>query len=262
MPVESSVRERRRAETVHEIKQAALQQLAEAGPGGMSLRGVARAVGMTVQSLYHYFDNRDALLTVLVHDAHHAMADAVQASADATRGRSSRHRRLAAASAYREWAHANRPAFLLIYGTPVPGFEPLPESGTGLAAWRLAAPFSEVVFDGWTPAELASVALPTGGEPIASALADGGPPLPAGAEGPPRGAELPPGAMALFIELRARMHGLVVLELLGHLHPLQDHAAALFAAAMNRMSDEVDAQRGTGGVPAPPVAPDDLPWTA
>ena len=77
----SSVRDRRRAETVAEIKEAALQQLAEAGPGGFSLRGVARAVGMTVQSLYHYFANRDALLTVLVVDAHHAAADAVQAAA-------------------------------------------------------------------------------------------------------------------------------------------------------------------------------------
>ena len=62
----SSVRDRRRAETVAEIKEAALQQLVDAGPGGFSLRGVARAVGMTVQSLYHYFANRDALLTALI----------------------------------------------------------------------------------------------------------------------------------------------------------------------------------------------------
>ena len=132
-----SVRDRRRAETVAEIKEAALQQLAEAGPGGFSLRGVARAVGMTVQSLYHYFANRDALLTVLVVDAHHAAADAVQAAAEATRGRHPHERRLAACRAFREWALANRPAFLLLYGTPVPGFTPLPESDVGQAAWRL-----------------------------------------------------------------------------------------------------------------------------
>ena len=225
----ASVRDRRRAETVQEIKDAALQQLVEAGPGGFSLRGVARAVGMTVQSLYHYFANRDALLTVLVVDAHHAAADAVEAVADASRGRPPLERRLAACQAFREWALQNRAAFLLLYGTPVPGFTPLPESDVGAAAWRLGQPFADVVFDGWTPAQLAAVPL----EPGATSLAD----VDLGQ------LALPPGAAALFIELRARMHGLVTLELLGHLHPFTEHGAALFAGAMHRMSDEVDAVR-------------------
>ena len=229
MPV-VPLRDRRRAETVAEIKEAGLQQLVEAGPGGFSLRGVARAVGMTVQALYHYFANRDALLTVLVVDAHHAAADAVQAAADATRGQSPHARRLAACRAFREWALLNRPAFLLLYGTPVPGFTPLPESDVGHAAWRLGQPFAEVVFDGWTPAQLAAV-------PAGPGLADVD-------LGP---MALPLGAAELFIELRARMHGVVTLELLGHLHPFNEHGAAFFDAAMDRMSDEVDAvQRATG----------------
>ena len=216
----SSVRDRRRAETVAEIKEAALRQLVDAGPDGFSLRGVARAVGMTVQSLYHYFANRDALLTALVVDAHHSAADAVQASADSTRGRHPHERRLAACQAFREWALANRRAFLLLYGTPVPGFTPLPESDVGQAAWRLGQPFAEVVFDGWTPAQLTDL-----GKMV-----------------------LPLGAAALFIELRARMHGLVTLELLGHLHPFNEHGAAFFEAAINRMSADVDAiQAGTDG---------------
>ena len=229
MPV-NSLRDRRRAETVAEIKEAALQELVDAGPGGFSLRGVARAVGMTVQALYHYFDNRDALLTALVVDAHHAAADAVQVAADATRGQDPRTRRLAACRAFREWALANRPAFLLLYGTPVPGFTPLRESEVGQAAWRLGQPFAEVVFDGWTPAQLAAV-------PAAPALADTD----------LKQMALPLGAAALFIELRARMHGVVTLELIGHLHPFTEHGAAFFDAAMDRMSDEVDAvQRATG----------------
>ncbi len=156
MSVEGSVRERRRAETIQEIKDAALDQLAEAGPGGLSLRGVARAVGMTVQSLYHYFDSRDALLVALVSDAHHALADAAQAAAEATRGRPPAERQLATTGAYRRWALANRPAFLLLYGTPVPGFEP-PPGAIGPAARRLADPFLDVVFDGFTPAQLEAV---------------------------------------------------------------------------------------------------------
>jgi AcrR family transcriptional regulator len=212
-----------------EIKEAALRQLVEAGPGGFSLRGVARAVGMTVQSLYHYFPNRDALLTALVVDAHRSSADAVQAGADATRGRPPEERRLAACAAFREWALAHRPAFLLLYGTPVPGFTPLSESEVGKAAWQLSVPFADVVFDGWTPTQLAAVPL----QPGAAALAD----TDLG------GLDLPPGAAALFIELRARLHGLVTLELLGHLHPFNGHGAALFEGAIRRMSADVDAVR-------------------
>ena len=86
MSVDGSVRDRRRAETVREIKAAALEQLAEGGPSGLSLRAVARALGMTVQSLYHYFDSRDALLTALVIDGHRALTSAVQDAVDASRG--------------------------------------------------------------------------------------------------------------------------------------------------------------------------------
>lgn len=225
--VDSTVRERRRAETVREIKQAAVAQLEERGAGALSLRGVARAVGMTVQSLYHYFDSRDALLTALIGDAHHALADAAQAAADATRGDPPAARRVAATTAFRDWALAHRAEFLLLYGSPVPDFAPLPEGRTGEAALRLAAPFADVVFDGWTPEELSAVPLPPGAEELARSDAALIP--------------LPPGALAFFVELRARMHGLVVLELLGHLHPVQEPAGALFAGAMHRMSADVDA---------------------
>ena len=115
MSVEGSVRDRRRAETVAEIKAAALDQLATAGTGGLSLRGVARAVGMTVQSLYHYFDSRDALLSALVTDSHHALADAAEAAAAATRGQPPRARRLATTGAFRELGtgeHVGVPAAL------------------------------------------------------------------------------------------------------------------------------------------------------
>ncbi|HVH23737.1 MAG TPA: TetR/AcrR family transcriptional regulator [Pseudonocardia sp.] len=225
MSVEGSVRDRRRAETIREIKDAALHQLAEGGTGALSLRGVARSVGMTVQSLYHYFDSRDALLTALVSDAHHRLADAVQAAAEETRGRPPLRRRMAATAAYREWALANRPAFLLIYGTPVPGYAPPPDSDAGPAALRLAAPFLDVVYDGWTPEQLAALPLP---DDRSIAI-------------PETKIALPIGALAYFIELRGTMHGLVMLELLDHLHPFTAVAGDFYAAAMHRMSDSLDA---------------------
>lgn len=234
MSVEGSVRERRRAETVREIKTAALEQLAESGTGGLSLRAVARAVGMTVQSLYHYFDSRDALLTALIADGHNAMADAVVAAAEATRGRPALDRRLATTGAFREWALANRAMFMLLFGTPVPGFEVRPDGVIGEAAYRLAAPFFETVFDGWTPAQLAAVAVQPGMEAVA-ALHPDDPDAP------------PPGASALFIELRAQMHGLVLLEIVGELYPYNEHGGALFSGAIHRMSVALDALQHAGG---------------
>jgi AcrR family transcriptional regulator len=228
MSVEGSVRDRRRAETVAEIKAAALEQLATAGTGGLSLRGVARAVGMTVQSLYHYFDSRDALLSALVTDSHNALADAAEAAAAATRGQSPRARRLATTGAFRAWALANTSAFLLLYGTPVPGFDPGPASESGSAALRLAAPFVDVMFDGWSPAQIAAIALPDGGEALAAAAPEG---------------VLPAGALTLFIEMRGRMHGLVMLELLGHLWPFGEVGEQFYTAAMGRLSDEIDARQ-------------------
>jgi AcrR family transcriptional regulator len=231
--VEGSVRDRRRAETVQEIKAAALEQLAEGGPSGLSLRGVARAVGMTVQSLYHYFDSRDELLTALVIDGHRALAAAVEAAADATRGRPPAERLFAASNAYRRWALANRPAFLLLYGTPVPGYEPAPRDDVIAAAASLAEPFREVVFDGWTPEQLAAVRVQPGAERLA--------------EADTAKLRLPLGALALFYELRARMHGLVMLELVGHLAPMNEFGEDLFRGMISRMAAELEALRAPAG---------------
>lgn len=235
------MRDRRRTQTVHEIKAAMLAQLDDSGPGELSLRAVARAVGMTVQSIYHYFDSRNALLSELAADAHRTLAHVVQLAADDTCGRRPAERRLAATCAYRDWALTNRAAFLLLFGTPVPGFEPFVEGAEIEAALRLAAPFLEVIFDGWTPEQLAAVPLSGGGEPIARSA--------------PQRLPLPPGAHALFYELRARMHGLVMLELLGHLRPFHGNTGALYVGAMNRMSSDVDFLQDTGARTPTPIEP-------
>jgi AcrR family transcriptional regulator len=214
---------------VQEIKAAALEQLAEGGPTGLSLRAVARAVGMTVQSLYHYFDSRDELLTALVIDGHRALAAAVVEAADATRGRPQTERLFAASNAYRRWALANRSAFLLLYGTPVPGYQPPSREDVVGASVSLAAPFLDVVFDGWTPEQLERIPLQPGAERLAQADTTKLP--------------LPIGALALFYELRAQMHGLVMLELVGHLAPMNDHGEDLFRNMISRSAAELAALR-------------------
>lgn len=228
-PVEGSVRERRRAETVREIKAAALEQLAEGGPRGLSLRGVARGVGMTVQSLYHYFDSRDALLTALMIDGHLALAVALRQSADASVGQPHAERLFAVTNAYRHWALTNRARFLLLYGTPMPGYDLPRDERVTAAALNQAGPFVEVVFDGWSAEQVAKVPLQPGAERLAA--------------NPGKNAPVPPGALALFFELRAQMHGLVMLDLGGYLAPMSDHAEDLLRGMMNRAAQQLAAMR-------------------
>src|SRR5271169_5158994 len=82
-----AARERARAELTREVKQEARRQLAAHGAQGLSLRAVARELGMVSSALYRYFPSRDALLTALIIDAYDALGAAVE-SADTAQPRS------------------------------------------------------------------------------------------------------------------------------------------------------------------------------
>ncbi len=201
--VAPSLRDRRRAQTVAEIKRAALAELSATGPEGLSLRAVARSVGVSVQALYHYFDSREDLITALVADAFDDIADTVSTSASAAR--TPRDRILAAGLAYRTWALEHRSAFLLALGAPLAGYA-APEGGpTTRAAARMGQAFLAALFGDWSPEELAAVPLsarvPALRAQLRRTTALGG---------------LPPGAAALFTAGWAALHGIVLLEVLGH----------------------------------------------
>jgi AcrR family transcriptional regulator len=116
-------RERLRESTREEIKAIARRHMAEQGTAAMSLRAIARDMGMTAPALYRYYIDRDALITALILDAFNALADALVA-ADATRARGDyTGRMMAVLVAYREWALTHPTDFQLIYGNPIPGYE-------------------------------------------------------------------------------------------------------------------------------------------
>src|SRR2546429_9775132 len=75
------MRERYRAQVRREVKQAALHQLAESGPAGVSVSAIGKQPGVSGPALYRYFASRDELLTELVIDAYDDMADALRAAA-------------------------------------------------------------------------------------------------------------------------------------------------------------------------------------
>lgn len=118
----ATARERARAEITAELLAVARRHLAEHGAASLSLRAVAREVGMVSSAVYRYFASRDELLTRLLVDAYDAVADAAEAG-DAT---AERHdlagRMVGATTAIRAWAVAHPHEYALVYGTPVPGY--------------------------------------------------------------------------------------------------------------------------------------------
>ena len=147
----TTARARARAELTREIKGAARRQLAEGSPSELSLRAVARELGMVSSAVYRYFPSRDDLLTALVIDSYDSLGTvAEEAVADARGGFEARWLRLT--RAIRGWALANPNEYALIYGSPVPGYA-APEA-TIAAATRAVAAGVSLVVDGVAAGEI------------------------------------------------------------------------------------------------------------
>lgn len=117
--VRPTLRERRRQDLTTEIKAAARTRLAAEGLAALSLRAVARDVGMAVSALYRYFASRDELITELLVDAYTAQAEEVEAAAA---GREPVPGLRAALLAFRAWSIEHPVEYGLMYGDPLPDY--------------------------------------------------------------------------------------------------------------------------------------------
>jgi AcrR family transcriptional regulator len=118
----ASIRARIRAEMTDEIKAVARRHLAEDG-ANLSLRAVARELGMVSSAVYRYFPSRDDLLTALIIDAYNSMGEAGEAADTAVRDRTDLLGRwMAITRALRAWAVTRPSEYALLYGSPVPGY--------------------------------------------------------------------------------------------------------------------------------------------
>lgn len=203
------VREQARAETTAAILAAARAEIAEHGGGGLSMRAVAREVGMVSSAIYRYFPTREALLTAMVLESYQGLA----ATLGTVRARRPDVRWVALGRALRGWAMQRPHEFQLIYGTPVPGYVAPPETVPAAAA--VAGPFLTVA----KQAQVTPFAHPALVKQM-SALARG-----SGASG---------AATAAVIAELAALIGVISLELSGHLIGSADPGDHLFAALLHR----------------------------
>ncbi|MFB9236077.1 TetR/AcrR family transcriptional regulator [Plantactinospora siamensis] len=141
-----SIRARVRAEMTDEIKATARRHLASDG-ANLSLRAVARDMGMVSSALYRYFASRDDLLTALIIDAYGGLGAAAEAADAAVADRADlRGRWLSICHAVRDWALANPAEYALLFGSPVPGYAAPMDTVT--AASRTPATLVGVLVDG------------------------------------------------------------------------------------------------------------------
>ena len=216
-------RERLRATTAAEIKEAALVQIAEVGAPALSLRGVARAIGMSPAGLYRYYDGRDGLITELITDAYNALANAVEVGIGEA-GDAPADQFAAGIRAYRRWALEHRNQFLLIFGTPIPGYA-APEGGPTVEAnRRMGMAFFSIGVEAWRRGAF-------------RATLGSRPPTPTEVElAADIDAELPPDLIPVMLGTWAHFHGLVSLEVLNQYDWLYgSDAAVFFEGELNRL---------------------------
>ncbi len=119
----AGVRARAKEAMDAEILAAAREQLAAGGPWGLNVRSVAREVGLVSSAVYRYYPSRDALLTALIVESYDALGDAVDAALASVPHDAFALRYRTLARAVREWAVAEPAQWLLVFGSPIPGYE-------------------------------------------------------------------------------------------------------------------------------------------
>jgi len=238
-----TARERARAELTREIKEEARRQLAAAGADRLSLRAVAKELGMVSSALYRYYPSRDDLLTALIIDAYNALGAAAEQALAAPGP--ARQRWIAACHAVRGWARSNPHEYALIYGSPVPGYR-APEATIGPAA-RVPLAFVGMIGEALAAGEFTAPrdALPVSGELAGQAAALSAtltrPPAELGVSAPRPEAvqDVPPDALVRAVMAWTQLYGMISFELFGQLVGSFDPADALFAHTAVQLAEFV-----------------------
>ncbi|MFI7011920.1 TetR/AcrR family transcriptional regulator [Streptomyces sp. NPDC050145] len=219
-------RARARLEITAAIKDEARRQLADEGAAKLSLRAVARELGMASSALYRYFPSRDDLLTALITDAYDSLGEAAErADAGRAEGATSVTRWVAVCAAVRDWALAHPQEYALIYGSPVPGYS-APQS-TVPAAARVGLLLIGLLREAHEAGETVLPPLAPAARPEAERIA---------ADLAP---DLPPEIAAALVAAWAQLFGLVGFEMFGQFQRVVEDRAAFFAQAAARLAEGV-----------------------
>ncbi|MFF5477848.1 TetR/AcrR family transcriptional regulator [Streptomyces sp. NPDC012935] len=215
-------RARARMEVTAAIKDEARRQLAAEGAAKLSLRAVARELGMVSSALYRYFPSRDDLLTALIIDAYDSLGESAEAAHGKAADAGPVGRWTAVAEAVRDWALRHPHEYALIYGSPVPGYT-APDT-TVPPASRVGLLFIGILRDAHQHSGLTEPPLSAELRPEAERMA---------ADLAP---DLPPATVAALIAAWAQLFGLVGFELFGQFHRVVEDRETFFRDAVGRLA--------------------------
>lgn len=236
MVLAPSRRDRVRAATTQEIIQTARKLLVEQGPDAVSLRAIAREMGMTAPALYRYFGSREELLRHLVASIFTEIADhvrtAIHAAAETagsglTEPEIMAIKMMAGCREFRSWALTHVPEFSMLFGSPVPGYDVLHDDPTVECGRQFGKVFLDLFGDLYRRRPF---------------------PIPADSDIQPElrqqlaryrevlGSDLPLGALQTFLRCWVLLYGTVSLEVFGHLRFALDDASPMFELMLSDMA--------------------------
>jgi AcrR family transcriptional regulator len=221
-----SRRDRVRAETTAEIKQTARKILVAEGPEAVTLRAIAREMGMTAPALYRYFGSHDDLIQHVVGDVFNELAADIE-TAIAAAGDGITEKMIAACREFRRWGLAHKPEFGMFFGTPLPTLEAASDDMVAQCAVKFSGVFFTLFYELWRkhpfPIARDDEIDPGLREQLAryqNAL----------------GVDLPLGAGLTFLRCWVHLYGMVSLEVFGHLHFALDDAAPMFEITLGELA--------------------------
>jgi AcrR family transcriptional regulator len=210
-------RSNQQANMAEAIKETAWQQIAEFGAPALSLRTIARALGITAPAIYNYYPRRDDLVTALIIDAYTSFGDLQLAARDAVPAEDLYGRLMATGMAYRQWALTYPQRYQLIFGTPIPGYAAPIERVLPSAARSLSA-LVNVIEALRLAGRLQAAGFPEVKEEYKISFE----------QWKAYGGEASVLSLSVAILIWARVHGLVSLEIAGNIPPFGPDGAGLY----------------------------------
>lgn len=233
-------RDRLRAATTEEIKQTARRLLVTRGPEAVSLRAIARDMGMTAPGLYRYFDSREVLIRGVVADIFHQLTtDVTRAIQDAGREHDGdlTKKMVASCREFRQWARLHRGEFALIFGSPLPGLTDDPRDVADECGRQFAAVYFALFQELWTRNPF-PVPAPEEIDPgLRGQLERFGAII---------GSDLPLGAILRFLRCWTKMYGAVSMEVFGHIGFALEDPAPMFDLTLAELAADLGLEYHAG----------------
>lgn len=245
---EATRRERARTETDRDIRAKARELLVSRGQEAVTLRAIARQLGITAPALYRYYDSHEDLLRHVCLDVCADLAEDLTADIEMRPDANPAELFFAVCRGFRQWARAHPREFALVFASPpletaatsgrdaMFGWtvEPFGRVFLGVAGRVLVTPDVKMPDESRVPVEMRPELAAFRNSFVAN-LAEQGIELPTELLGH--------GAMYFMLEFWSRLYGHVALEVF-HRFPFQvGNTEPLFESMLNELAAEVGLRR-------------------